>query len=309
MVLVAFFILPFSWMVSMGFDQTDEWFLNPPRLIPQHPTLDNYIGALDPFFLRYALNSILVSTFTTVTTIVFAVFCAYAFSRLRFPLRRQLFTLIIMTQLLPLVVLIIPIYRFFAEQGLINTYPALVISYLTFTVPVAVWLLRGFFASIPIELEEAAKLDGCTQMGAFMRVVLPLSMPGISRHGYIRVLQHLAGAAIRAVADHHASQRTCRSAHPGLHRGTPDQLGIADGVVGLDLRPRCSSCSCSCSASSSRGWWRAASRAESPRLSTSGSGLHRIGDDARAGVAVGRTAAARRARQSCRTRRLEVGQR
>jgi len=180
MVVVAFFILPFSWMVSIGFKAPDEWFVTPPRLIPQRPTLDNYLGALDPAFLRYAFNSILVSTVTTVVTLVFAVFSAYAFSRLRFPGRRQIFTLIILTQLLPLVVLIIPIYRFFAEQGLINTYLALVIAYLTFTVPVAVWLLRGFFASIPFDLEEAAKIDGCGQLGAFLRVVLPLSTPGLA---------------------------------------------------------------------------------------------------------------------------------
>jgi ABC-type glycerol-3-phosphate transport system permease component len=180
MLVVAFFILPFSWMVSIGFKAPDEWFVTPPRLIPQRPTLDNYLGALDPAFLRYAFNSILVSTITTVVTLVFAVFSAYAFSRLRFPGRRQIFTLIILTQLLPLVVLIIPIYRFFAAQGLINTYLALVIAYLTFTVPVAVWLLRGFFASIPFDLEEAAKIDGCGQLGAFLRVVLPLSTPGLA---------------------------------------------------------------------------------------------------------------------------------
>jgi len=180
MVAVAFFLLPFSWMVSMGFKQPDEWFVTPPRLIPQHPTLANYLAALDPAFLRYALNSVLVSTITTVVTLIFAVFSAYAFSRLRFPGRRQVFTLIILTQLLPLVVLIIPIYRFFAEQGLINTYLALIVAYLTFTVPVAVWLLRGFFASIPYDLEEAAKIDGCGQLGAFLRVVLPLSTPGIA---------------------------------------------------------------------------------------------------------------------------------
>ncbi len=180
LLLVAFFILPFSWMVSMGFKQPDEWFVTPPRLIPQHPTLANYLGALDPAFLRYAFNSVLVSSVTTAITIICALFSAYAFSRLAFPGRRQLFTLIILTQLLPLVVLIIPIYRFFAEQGLINTYLALIVAYLTFTVPVAVWLLRGFFASIPVDLEEAAKIDGCTQMGAFLRVVLPLSAPGIA---------------------------------------------------------------------------------------------------------------------------------
>ena len=180
LLVVAAFILPFSWMVSMAFKQPDEWFVTPPRLIPLHPTLANFAGALDPIFLRYAFNSVVISCTTTVVTIVFAVFSSYAFSRLRFPGRRQIFTITILTQLLPLVVLIIPIYRFFGEHHLVNTYLALVVSYLTFTVPVAVWLLRGFFISIPPDFEEAAKIDGCSQLGAFIRIVLPLSTPGIA---------------------------------------------------------------------------------------------------------------------------------
>jgi len=178
---LAAFMFPFAWMVSVGLKPANELYVFPPYLVPRAPTLDNFAAAINnPQFLRYALNSVVVASGTTVLTLGVAIFSAYAFSRLRFPGRRLLVTLIILTQLLPLAVLIIPIYRIVGGLGLIDTYWALIIAYLTFTVPVAVWLLRGFFAAIPAEFEEAATIDGCTKLGAFLRVVLPLSLPGVS---------------------------------------------------------------------------------------------------------------------------------
>ncbi len=179
-VVVGAFMLPFLWMVSVAVKPADEVFLFPPRVLPGHPTLLNFATALNPAFLRYGLNSILVATLTTAVTVLFAVFSAYSFSRLEFPGRKALLVVIILTQLLPLAVLIVPMYRILSRMGLINTYPALLIAYLTFTIPVAVWFLRGFFAGIPFELEESAMIDGCTRGRAFFAVVLPLSLPGIS---------------------------------------------------------------------------------------------------------------------------------
>src|SRR5690606_2679585 len=109
-----------------------------------------------------------------------ATLSAYAFSRLQFPGRKVWLSLIILTQLLPLAVLIVPMHRIMSNLGLLNSYPALVIAYLTFTVPVAVWFLRGFIAGIPVEIEEAAMIDGCTRLQSFIRVILPLSVPGMT---------------------------------------------------------------------------------------------------------------------------------
>jgi len=174
------FLFPFSFMVSTAFKPQNEIFTFPPQLIPKQPTLENFRVAVNPTFLRYGFNSVLVASLTTVVTLFFAVLSAYAFSRIQFPGRRLFLIIIILTQLLPLAVLIVPMYRIMSGMGLLNTYPAVIIAYLTFTVPVAVWFLRGFIAAIPFEIEEAAMIDGCTRFQAFIRVILPLSIPGVT---------------------------------------------------------------------------------------------------------------------------------
>ena len=183
LVTVAVFVGPILWMVSVALKSPQETFRFPPTFLPEWPTLENFAKALNPVFLRYALNSILVAGLTTALTLLFAVFSSYSFSRLRFRGRKPLLVIILLTQLLPLAVLIVPMFRIMSSLGMINTYPALIIAYLTFTIPVAVWFLRSFFHNIPYELEEAAMIDGCTRMRAFFSVILPLSLPGISATG------------------------------------------------------------------------------------------------------------------------------
>jgi ABC-type glycerol-3-phosphate transport system permease component len=180
LITIAFFIFPILWMLSVAFKSSAETFRFPPTFLPDAPTLENFQKALNPVFLRYAFNSVLVAGLTTVLTIFFAVFSSYSFSRLRFRGRKPLLVVILLTQLLPLAVLIVPMFRIVSSLGMINTYPALIVAYMTFTIPVAVWFLRGFFFGIPYELEEAAMIDGCTRLRAFLSVILPLSLPGIS---------------------------------------------------------------------------------------------------------------------------------
>jgi ABC-type glycerol-3-phosphate transport system permease component len=177
---VVFFLFPFFWMISMALKPSVEIFAFPPTPFPKHPTLDNFRVAVDPTFLRYALNSMIVALATTLVTVPVALLCAYSFTRLRFPGRTQLLALIILTQMLPLAVLVVPIYEIMGDWHLLNTYFALILAYLTFTVPVAIWLMRGFLAGLPMELEEAAQIDGCTRLSSFIRIVIPISGPGIS---------------------------------------------------------------------------------------------------------------------------------
>ncbi len=179
-ILLIFVLFPFFYMVSTAFKTETEQFLSPPVYLPREPTLSNFKQALEPKFLRYFLNSFIVTISTTVIVIAISLFSSYAFSRLRFRGRRFLLKIIILTQLFPLIVIIIPIYTIYTKLHLINTHISLVIVYLTFTVPVSVWILRGFFKGIPYNLEEAAMVDGCTRLHAFLRIVLPLARPGIS---------------------------------------------------------------------------------------------------------------------------------
>ncbi|KKL15295.1 hypothetical protein LCGC14_2507050, partial [marine sediment metagenome] len=179
-ILLFFVLFPFFYMVSTAFKTEPEQFLSPPVYLPKEPTLSNFKQAMEPKFLRYFLNSFIVTISTTVIVIAVSLFSSYAFSRLRFRGRRFLLKIIILTQLFPLIVIIIPIYTIYTKLHLINTHISLVIVYLTFTVPVSVWILRGFFKGIPYNLEEAAMVDGCTRLSAFLRIVLPLARPGIS---------------------------------------------------------------------------------------------------------------------------------
>jgi multiple sugar transport system permease protein/raffinose/stachyose/melibiose transport system permease protein len=172
-------LVPFFWMFSVSLKPENEPFAIPARLWPENPTIENYRTALYPEFIRYFINSVIVSSITMVVSIGFGFLSAYAFDRLHFRGRRFLLVAILLAQMFPVVTMIIPIYQVARDFQLINTYPALVIAYLTITLPVATWMLRGFIHNIPPDLEEAAMVDGCTRLQAFLRIIVPLARPGI----------------------------------------------------------------------------------------------------------------------------------
>ena len=179
--LLIFVLFPFGWMVSIALKTPEEQFRIPPTLLPSHFTLQNFLTlSQHPVFIYFFLNSILIASTTTLLVVFVTIFCAYSFSRLKFPGRTSLLSIIILTQLFPLAAIIVPIYIIMSRVGLINTYFSLIIAYLSFTVPISVWLLRGFIQGIPPELEEAAMVDGCGRLQAFIKIILPLSRPGIA---------------------------------------------------------------------------------------------------------------------------------
>lgn len=179
-IMLIIVLLPIVWMISFSLKPEHEQFDIPTTFFSKNYTIENYQKALYPEFLRYILNSIIVSVATIIIALSISIFSSYSFSRLRFPGRKILLIIIILTQLVPLASIIIPIYQVLNTLNLINTYPGFIIAYLTFTIPVSVWMLRGFFNNIPPEIEEAAIVDGCSKMSAFFRVVLPISKPGIT---------------------------------------------------------------------------------------------------------------------------------
>jgi len=179
-IMLIIVLLPIVWMISFSLKPEHEQFDIPTTFFSKNYTIENYKKALYPEFLRYILNSIIISVSTVIIALSISIFSSYSFSRLKFPGRKKLIIIIILTQLFPLTSMIIPIYQVLKTLNLINTYPGFVIAYLTFTIPVSVWMLRGFFNNIPPEIEEAAIVDGCSRMGAFFKVVLPISKPGIT---------------------------------------------------------------------------------------------------------------------------------
>lgn len=184
LLLVIFSLLPFLWMFITSFKSSVETYTNPPTWIPKHPTLSNFVYILQRgSFAVYFRNSIIVAIATTIVTLIVSSSAGYAFSRFRFPGWRFLFLAFLVTQMFPSVLLIIPLFQIVKAMRLLNTLYALVLSYITFNLPLCVWLLKGFFDQIPRELEEAAMIDGCSRVSAVVRVILPVSLPGIIATG------------------------------------------------------------------------------------------------------------------------------
>lgn len=182
--LLVYIVGPFAWLVDASFQRRVELFSRPPTWIPSSLYLENYKEVLGDESLQRSLrNSLLVATSTTLATLSVGSLAAYAFARLRFPARKTLFLGILTTQMLPSVAVLIPLYITMRKLHLIYTYQGLLLGYLTFSLPYVIWLLRAYFISIPIEIEEAALIDGCSRLGAIVRVVLPLSAPGFVSTG------------------------------------------------------------------------------------------------------------------------------
>lgn len=172
-------LLPFFWMVSVSLKPAAEPFAIPARLWPENPTFENYLTAFRPEFRTYFLNSVVVSLSTVVITVTLALFAAYSFTRSQMRLLSLLMVLVIVAQMFPASAIIIPIYKMMKAADLLNTYTSLILAYVTVTLPVAIWMLRGFLARLPVALEEAAAIDGAGPFRIFFLIILPLCKPGI----------------------------------------------------------------------------------------------------------------------------------
>jgi ABC-type glycerol-3-phosphate transport system permease component len=177
--LAAIILLPFFWMVSVSLKPGDEPFAIPANLWPENPTLENYVTAFRPEFRVYFMNSIIVSLSTVAIVVSLALLAAYTFTRNQTRLILFLMALVIAAQMFPASAIIIPIYKLMKDAGLLNTYASLILAYITVTLPVAIWMLRAFMARLPVELDEAAAVDGCGPFRTFFSVILPLCRPGI----------------------------------------------------------------------------------------------------------------------------------
>jgi multiple sugar transport system permease protein len=183
--LLFYTLTPMLWMFSTSLKSQFAALQQPPEWIPSHATLDQYRTLLSPYndigrsFLRYLLNSLWVSTASTVLGVVVAVPAAYAFSRFSFPGKNALFFAVLVRNMFPLVVFLIPLFILMRNLHLVDTHASLIITYLTFGLPLSIWLLKGFYDNIPPQLEQAARIDGATRFQAFWMIVMPLSSPGI----------------------------------------------------------------------------------------------------------------------------------
>ncbi|MGN7949040.1 carbohydrate ABC transporter permease [Microbacterium sp. 22215] len=171
---------PVYWMINTAFKPRSEMLSSTPHFLPESPTLDNFFTAIGKGqFHIYLQNSVIVVTGAVVFAIVLGLFAAAALSRFRFRGRRPILVLILIVQMLPGTALLIPQFLIFNSMGLLGTYWGLILSYVASVLPFSIWVMRGFFLAIPIELDEAARIDGATTWQVLTRVLFPLVMPGI----------------------------------------------------------------------------------------------------------------------------------
>jgi multiple sugar transport system permease protein len=177
LLLVAF---PFYWMLNTSLKPASEIFLSPPTFASANWSLDAYATVLTKRPVgRYFLNSLAVALGTTVLSVTLAALAAYGFTRF-FPRGATPFIIFLLfTKMLPETLLIVPYFQLMSDLGLLNTYAALILAYSSFALPFSVWMLIGFFRSIPRDIDEAAMIDGAGYLQSFFRVILPLARPGL----------------------------------------------------------------------------------------------------------------------------------
>lgn len=187
-IVCMFALFPFVWMISTSFKPAEEVYNTTPSFIPREPTTNGYYEMLTTEsttfnFKQWTANSVFVAFFTTAFSMVIATLGGYGISRFRFRGRGALSYIVLTTQVLPGSLLLIPLYIIMSNMQLLDTRMGLVFAYATFSVPFCTWMMKGFFDSIPVSLEEAARVDGAGRFRCFLTVVLPLTVPGLVATG------------------------------------------------------------------------------------------------------------------------------
>jgi ABC-type glycerol-3-phosphate transport system permease component len=180
---VAMFIIlfPLMWILLTSLKGEAEVYRWPPTLIPDSPSFDAYsrIWAIKNFS-RFFWNSTVVSSISTLLSVVLACLAGYGFSRFKFRGSNLLQFLFLVTQMVPAILLLLPYFILMKQLSLLNTYTSLVLAYTSFSLPFCTWMLKGFFDSIPAELDDAAMIDGCSRIQVLVKVVMPLALPGVA---------------------------------------------------------------------------------------------------------------------------------
>ncbi|MGV2105997.1 carbohydrate ABC transporter permease [Agrobacterium vitis] len=185
----AFFAWPLLWLLSLALRTRKEVFLGVTRFIPKAPTLDNFAMILSSDkFISYLWNALKLSSLSAAGCLIVALPAAYAFSRFQFKGKGAWMMALLSVQMISPLVIMVPLYRYMAAMGLLDSHFGTTMVYVALAVPVSTWILKGSIDGIPKTLDEAAMMDGCTRFGVFIRVILPLSTPGIASAFIIAVI-------------------------------------------------------------------------------------------------------------------------
>jgi multiple sugar transport system permease protein len=180
-VMLVWTLVPFYWMIATSLKTDREIYGFEATLIPRQPTLAAYARLFRQTpFVKYLRNSGIIAVTTTLASMVLGCLGAYALARLRFPGRAFIARGLVFTYLVPPSLLFIPLFAVMSALRLTDSHEGLVLAYLGFTVPFCTWLLMGYFRSVPLELEEAALVDGCSRLGTLVRIIIPMSLPALA---------------------------------------------------------------------------------------------------------------------------------
>jgi multiple sugar transport system permease protein len=177
---IAVLLFPIAWMASTAFKPRSDVFLVPPVWIPAHPTLVGFASLLSGHILTFFENSLIVASGSALLATIAGALTAYGLARIRLPGGDAVLILFLAAMAFPVPLIMISMYTLFGSLGLLDTYAALILANAVIALPVVVWLLKGFFDSLPIEVEEAAFIDGASVLQTLLRVVFPMSRPGLA---------------------------------------------------------------------------------------------------------------------------------
>ena len=179
-IILVWCLLPVVWIIMLSFKPQAETAAGSPQFLPKEWTWDNFSSVLqNDDFQRALINSFGISIIATVLSVILATLAAYAIARLQFRGKKLVLSLALAIAMFPVVSLIGPLFDMWRTLGLFDTWPGVIIPYMSFTLPLAIWVLTAFFREIPWEMEQAAQVDGATAWQAFRKVIVPLAAPGV----------------------------------------------------------------------------------------------------------------------------------
>jgi multiple sugar transport system permease protein len=182
-------LFPLYWLVISSLKPDPELFRSVPTFIPEHPTLGAY---QDLFAIRnvgqFLLNSLIVVSVSVTASLTIGSAAAYSLARFRSPANKTILFAILVTRMIPGIVIVVPIFLMIRGLGLLNTYAGLALVYTALNLPFVIWMMRSFFDEIPVELEEAAMVDGDSRLSALWRIILPLAAPGLAATAFFAVI-------------------------------------------------------------------------------------------------------------------------
>ncbi|UKS26925.1 carbohydrate ABC transporter permease [Paenibacillus sp. HWE-109] len=174
-------LIPVLWMLSTALKPAQEVMVTPPQWIPEHISFEAFSRIWKDYpFGTYFMNSTYIVLVSTGISLVFSALAGYGASRFNFRGKGSFLTFLLITQMFPSIMLLIPFYKVLQKLGLIDTHLGLIVVYISFSIPFCTWMMLGFFQGIPKELDEAAKIDGCGKIRTFVQIILPLSLPGLA---------------------------------------------------------------------------------------------------------------------------------